>query len=100
MHRLPRALHLFAASLAFVASITAAVDAAAGPDPEAPLGYYRYPAVSGRTVVFTAEGDLWRVAASRGGSRATWARSRAPRSRQTAGGSRSRRSTTARPRPT
>ncbi|MBX3744745.1 MAG: PD40 domain-containing protein [Verrucomicrobiae bacterium] len=31
-----------------------------------PEGYYRYPAIHDDTVVFTSEGDLWRVAASGG----------------------------------
>src|SRR5262245_12237954 len=33
---------------------------------EATLGYYRFPSIYKDTVVFTAEGDLWRVAAEGG----------------------------------
>jgi len=32
-------------------------------------GYYRYPAISGDTVIFTAEGDLWTVSAKGGAAR-------------------------------
>lgn len=39
--------------------VASAAVAATTPDS---LGYYRYPAVHGNTLVFTAEGDLWKVA--------------------------------------
>ena len=29
--------------------------------PTAPLGYFRFPAIAGDQIIFTAEGDLWRV---------------------------------------
>jgi tricorn protease len=32
----------------------------------APLGYFRFPAISGDQIIFTAEGDLWRVAVTGG----------------------------------
>ena len=41
--------------------VLAASSAPLFPGPEIPRGYYRYPAIHGDTIVFTAEGDLWSV---------------------------------------
>jgi tricorn protease len=50
--------------LCVVASITQGAD-----QPQPNPGYYRYPAVHGETVVFTAEGDLWSVGIHGGSAR-------------------------------
>jgi tricorn protease len=43
--------------------------AAAAEPPEPRLGYYRFPALHGDTIIFTSEGDLWSVPAEGGAAR-------------------------------
>ncbi len=50
----------------WVVGLLLLIVACAGAYAEPPVGYYRQPALSGSTIVFVAEGDLWRVAATGG----------------------------------
>ena len=44
-----------------LASLAASDVRSTAAENQAPQGYYRFPTIYGETVVFTVEGDLWRV---------------------------------------
>jgi tricorn protease len=55
--------------LTLVVGIIFSASLGAGDKGSARPGYYRYPAIHGDTIIFTAEGDLWSVSAKGGAAR-------------------------------
>src|SRR6266851_3381619 len=55
--------------LTLAVGIIFAASLGAGDKGSARPGYYRYPAIHGDTIIFTAEGDLWSVSAKGGAAR-------------------------------
>jgi tricorn protease len=68
MHDLPKRTALSTILLAAVA-LFYVLPLNAGNEGNTHLGYYRYPAIHGDTIIFTAEDDLWSVSAKGGAAR-------------------------------
>jgi tricorn protease len=65
-----KAVKLWSAALAAIlAMLSCLIPMNAGNPPATRPGYYRFPAIHGDTIIFTAEGDLWSVSTKGGPAR-------------------------------